>query len=593
MKIIKFSTHIYLMLIALSASFECASQKMQENTNWHYQELSVDNQITSTYILPVEIKNVSNSSDAIVKNAEVLLVNNSGQASISGSNGACSMTGINGSNASILIDFGKELHGGIEIVTSQFKGKKPMKIRLTLGESISEALSKVEKSTATNDHAMRDFETYLPWLGKIAIGNSGFRYAKIELLDTVRTLSLKEVRAISVKRDIPYVGSFKCNDERLNQIWQTGAYTVHLNMQDYLWDGIKRDRLIWVGDMHPEVMTILSVFGYNQVVPKSLSKIETMTPNNKWMNGISSYSIWWLLIQYQWYMNTGDIQYLESNKEAITAILDQLSSKIDDNGSEILDGTRFLDWPTSPNTKAIHAGLQSLMIMAFNAGAEMATIFNEVEKKEQYLATVQVLKKHMPDPNGSKSAGALMALSGLSNLHQTNDTLLSANPNQGISTFYGYYVLKARAEAGDITGSLQVIRDYWGGMLDMGATTFWEDFDMSWMKNATRIDEMPNPQKSDVHADNGGFCYVGLRNSLCHGWASGPTAWLSEYVLGIKPLEPGCKKVLIKPNLGDLDWAEGSYPTPFGNIKVKHQKDVNGKVTSTIDAPKGIEIVTK
>lgn len=25
--------------------------------------------------------------------------------------------------------------------------------------------------------------------------------------------------------------------------WLTGAYTVHLNMQDYLWDGIKRDRL--------------------------------------------------------------------------------------------------------------------------------------------------------------------------------------------------------------------------------------------------------------------------------------------------------------------------------------------------------------
>lgn len=580
------------MLIMLGIFFGCTSQKKLQITDWQYQDTSVDNQITSTYILPVEIKNVSNSTDAVVKNAEVLLVNNSGQASISGSNGVCSMTS-NSSNATILLDFGKELHGGIEIVTSQYKGKKPMKIRLTLGESISEALSKVEKSSATNDHAMRDFEMQLPWLGKIAIGNSGFRYAKIELLDTARTLNLKEVRAISVKRDIPYIGSFKCNDERLNQIWQTGAYTVHLNMQDYLWDGIKRDRLIWVGDMHPEVMTILSVFGYNQVVPKSLTKIESATPNNKWMNGISSYSIWWLLIQHQWYMNTGDIQYLESNKEAITTILDQLLSKIDDNGSEILDGNRFLDWPTSPNTKAIHAGLQSLMIMAFNAGAEMATIFNEVEKKEQYLTTVQVLKKHMPDPNGSKSAGALMALSGLSNLHQMNDTLLSTNPNQGISTFYGYYVLKARAEAGDITGSLQVIRDYWGGMLDMGATTFWEDFDMSWMENTTRIDEMPIPQKSDVHTDNGGFCYVGLRNSLCHGWASGPTAWLSEYVLGIKPLVPGCKKVLIKPYLGDLEWVEGSYPTPYGNIKVKHQKDVNGKVTSTIDAPKGIEIVTK
>ena len=34
-----------------------------------------------------------------------------------------------------------------------------------------------------------------------------------------------------------------------------------LNMQDCLWDGIKRDRLVWIGDMHPETMSILAVFG--------------------------------------------------------------------------------------------------------------------------------------------------------------------------------------------------------------------------------------------------------------------------------------------------------------------------------------------
>ena len=55
------------------------------------------------------------------------------------------------------------------------------------------------------------------------------------------------------------------NDERLNRIWQTGAYTVHLNMQDYLWDGIKRDRLVWIGDMGPETMTVLSVFGNQDI----------------------------------------------------------------------------------------------------------------------------------------------------------------------------------------------------------------------------------------------------------------------------------------------------------------------------------------
>ena len=50
-------------------------------------------------------------------------------------------------------------------------------------------------------------------------------------------------------RDIPYLGSFTCDDPLLNNIWKTAAWTVHLNMQNYLWDGIKRDRLAWQGDL--------------------------------------------------------------------------------------------------------------------------------------------------------------------------------------------------------------------------------------------------------------------------------------------------------------------------------------------------------
>ena len=40
-------------------------------------------------------------------------------------------------------------------------------------------------------------------------------------------------------------------------------------MQDYLWDGIKRDRLVWIGDMHPETRTILAVFGDHEIVPRA------------------------------------------------------------------------------------------------------------------------------------------------------------------------------------------------------------------------------------------------------------------------------------------------------------------------------------
>ena len=71
-------------------------------------------------------------------------------------------------------------------------------------------------------------------------------------------------------------------------------------------------------------------------------------------------------------------------------------------------------------------------------------------------------------------------------------------------------------------------------MLDLGATTFWEDFDLEEAANAAPIDAIVPEGKLDYHHDTGNYCYIGLRRSLCHGWASGPTAWLSEHVLGIK-----------------------------------------------------------
>ena len=167
-------------------------------------------------------------------------------------------------------------------------------------------------------------------LGTTETVHSGFRFARIDLLDADTELLLKEVNAVSVMRDIPYRGSFRCNDDRLNEIWMTGAYTVHLNMQEYLWDGIKRDRLVWVGDMHPEVMTISSVFGFNEVVPRSLDLSRDTTPLPGWMNSISSYSLWWILIHKEWYLYQGDLEYLKRQKDYLTGLLNHLLTKVDE-----------------------------------------------------------------------------------------------------------------------------------------------------------------------------------------------------------------------------------------------------------------------
>ena len=546
--------------------------------------------LTRKFLAPTRIVKVSDATGKQIRNAESILKPGIGQADL---NGGKYLTLISDKTTKplIILDFGKEIQGGLEIVTTINNPNPAGRVRIRFGESVSETMSEAGKQGATNDHAMRDFIVALPWLGRLEVGNSGFRFVSIELVDPDTKLEIKEVSAIFTYRDIPYLGSFQCNDPRLNQIWMTGAYTVHLNMQNYLWDGIKRDRLVWVGDLHPEVMTVNTVFGYNEVVPKSLDLIRDITPLPGWMNGISSYSMWWILIHKDWYKYQGNLNYLKEQKNYLFALLKLLSTKIDDTGKEKLDGGRFLDWPSSENPKAIDAGLQSMMVMTFQAGAELSAVLGDKEMVQFCNNTVLKLKKHVPEANNSKQAAALLALSGLVPAEKANNEILAKDGVHKMSTFYGYYMLKARAQAGDYQGAIDNIRDYWGSMLDLGATTFWEDFDIDWMKNANRIDEPISGNNVDVHATYGGYCYKGYRHSFCHGWASGPTSWLSENVLGVKVIEPGCKVIKIEPHMGDLLWVEGTFPTPFGVVKIRHDKMPDGSIKSKIDAPKGVKVL--
>jgi alpha-L-rhamnosidase len=547
-------------------------------------------QLVRKYLTPTRIVWMSDTTGATIQNAELLLKAGSGQAILNKNKGFQLISSAT-EMPMVILDFGKEIQGGLELVTTINNAPKMPRLRIRFGESVSETMSNIDENGATNDHAMRDFTIQLPWLGSLEVGNSGFRFVSIQLVEPDSKIELQEISAVSVLRDIPYLGTFKCNDERLNQIWMTGAYTVHLNMQDYLWDGIKRDRLVWVGDLHPEVMTVNTVFGYNEVVPKSLDLIRDLTPLPAWMNGMASYSLWWVIIHDDWYRYQGDLGYLKQQKSYLFDLLRLLATKIDESGKEILAEGRFLDWPSHGNPKAIQAGLQSLMVMTFQSGAVLCEVLGDKPMVEFCNETVQKLKKYVPEPANSKQAAALLALSGLVPAGQSNAEILSKDGVQNMSTFYGYYMLKARAMAGDYQGALDNIREYWGGMLDLGATSFWEHFEIDWLKNANRIDEVVAEGKVDVHAAYGDHCYKGFRHSFCHGWASGPTSWLSEYVLGVRVLEPGCKKVKIEPHLGDLEWVEGTFPTPYGVIRIRHDKQKNGKIVSKISAPKGVKII--
>ena len=524
------------------------------------------------YVPPARIVSVS----GVVREAERLIGSTEIQSYAYSAMPVCLLA----PGSEIVLDFSCEIPGGVRIVTAP-NGTFLSRVRLTFGESVSEALG-----TPDNDHAVHQTELVLPPTGMTEYGNTGFRFLRLEVpRDAERPLELISVFAVALFRDLEYAGSFQCNDERLNQIWKTAAYTVHVNMQDCLYDGIKRDRMVWLGDLYPETRTVLAVFNDTECVEKTLDFAVAHTPKGAWINETSSYAAWWIICQYEWHLRRGRIEYLRSQHAVLRAITHQLADCVDENGIEHLPETRFLDWPSRNDPDATHAGLQGLLAWSFRCGASLAeTLEDEELRKHCAITRERILRAPVPQTE-NKSAAAMLALGEIS-VPWVRE-ILRKNPERRISTFCGYYVLEALAHSGDLAEALALIRRYWGAMLDYGATTFWEDFDLDWIRNTSRIDEVPRKDKDDLHADFGKYCYQGLRHSLCHGWAGGPAAFLSDRILGIRPLEPGFRRAEIKPEFAGLKEISGTVPTPYGPIRIAGTPE-----EWHWEAPEEIEIVT-
>ena len=488
----------------------------------------------------------------------------------------------------VVLDFGRELHGGVQIGSGAKSGKNAL-AHVRFGESVSEAMSELGERGACNDHAIRDDVVRLPWYGRREVGETGFRFVRIDNAGD-DPLQLDYVRAVSVMRPMKRLGGFKSSDPRLNRVFETAVRTVHLCCQDYLWDGIKRDRLVWMGDTHPETMAILAVFGAADVLPDSLDYMAATTPADKWMDTMPTYTLWWIRNLAEWYRFTGDKAYLEKHADYLEKTFAHVRAGMDAHGR--WTSGNFLDWPTQHNGEAATAGTQGLALITARETAFLAKALGRSALAEKAEAMAQKLAAQKPDPHGAKSAAALLALSGLRTPREMFDGVIGKDGHAGVSTFYGYYILEAMSAADENQRALDTVRDYWGGMLDMGATSFWEDFNLAWTNGAFRIDEPRVAGRKDVHGDYGDFCYLGFRHSLCHGWSAGPAAWCINHVLGIRPLDTGCKTIEVKPFLGDLEWAEGAMALPDGGcVKVRAERRADGGLGVSVTASPNCRIV--
>ena len=493
----------------------------------------------------------------------------------------------------VILDFGRELCGGIRIL-SLYKAGAPrcLRIRLRFGESVGETCAEIGEKNATNDHSLRDFEIQIPCSSDQEWGQTGFRFVRIDFLDE-EEYRLVGIFAAFSHRDLVFQGSFECNDPLVNKIYETARYTLFLNMQGGIWDGIKRDRLVWIGDMQPEVQAITDVFGKDESVEACIRESVLKNPLPCWFGNIPTYSFWFIRILYDYYLKTGNARFVREFLPYAEGILRQLDACVGEDGEIDYSGAGidarsgfFLDWPTN-GTPDAKAGNRFVFLYVLSS---MKKLYAMLGEKPHPLcdALCERLSRKRETSVSAKQSVALGFLSGMIPAEEAADKL-AVGGGQGLSTFMGAFILEALGKSRDAETALKIMKEYYGGMLSRGATSFWEDFDLRWLENSGRIDEPTPPGKKDLHGDFGNWCYRGFRHSLCHGWSCGPVQFLTEYILGIQVTEAGCRKISVCPHLGDLSWCKGTFPTPYGILSVSlEQKD--GGIHADVSAPKEVSV---
>jgi hypothetical protein len=381
---------------------------------------------------------------------------------------------------------------------------------------------------------------------------------------------------------LEYRGEFKSSDDLLNKIWDVSAYTMHLTTREFFIDGIKRDRWVWSGDAYQSYLMNYYLFFDSPSVERTLLALRGKEPVTAHINTIMDYSLYWFVGIYDYYLYTGDTKFIETFYPRMKTLMDYCLGRRNKNGFlEPLEGDWvFIDWADGlPKTGEVSFE-QMLLVRSLEAMAVSAKISEENEDQKQYEKLAKDLKTKLFDVFWDKENQVMnhQRIDGKTQDNVTryanmfgiffnyfdetqkqsvkNKVLLNDDIQKITTPYMRFYELEALCAMGEQEFVLDEIRDYWGGMLALGATTFWELYN-------------PN-DKGEAHLEMYGRPYG---KSLCHAWGASPIYLFGKYYLGVKPTKPGYVEYEIKPNLGGLQWMQGKVPTPKGIVDVYCSKE--------------------
>jgi alpha-L-rhamnosidase len=418
----------------------------------------------------------------------------------------------------------------------------------------------------------------------------GFRFVEVHGLQQAPTE--ETLTGIVAHSGGPITSSFDSSSAMLNRLYKNIQWSQRSNYFETMTDCPQRDeRYGWTGD----AWFFLASSAYNQNAasffhkwfedcvdtqnPKS-GNISNGAPGNK--PGAGNASLDWsaamMATPWMLWQRYGDTRAIESRYAELRLYMTQWEKLIDQLSDRPVRGTRgkykiIGDWVSIEKGTSKEFVGRVLGWKLSRMMVDFAGIVGNTEDEKTFAALAQRYRDQILDlhlqANGKVTGDTQCAYAYLARLglfEPTQEKKLREQFHKRIVTdqftvrtgFHGTrQLLQGLTEIGLIDDAARTILNEqgpgWGAMVKRGATTIWEHWD---------------GKKAD------GSFYPPKMNSFNHYTFGGCGEWMMGYLVGLRPESPGFKTIRVQPVIiPGLDFAEGSFETPYGTVSNRWQRD--------------------
>jgi hypothetical protein len=492
-----------------------------------------------------------------------------------------------GADVSLLFNFGREVIGFFRLELFAAAG---IIVDIAYDEELENG--RVKALRAAHD-TYRFADRYITRDGCQTVGTTlherGFRFVEVVIRNFRTPVILRRAVANDRRYPLSRTGSFNCGDMLLNRIWDVCVETMSACTPDVFNDCPWRERAFWVNDLMIENIVALQAFGDYRLNAHALRLALSNVRPDGMIPGVCPddgragivlvpTNLFLPLMLRDYYLYSGDRSLVDELLPQMLNVMKKFEAWQDADGllNPPEEYWNFFDWSFELNKVSMNGKNTSLLnwlyVYALNTAAWLleetgqtgradacragiAPVVAGIEKRfwltERECYADWLEADGAPSVHASQLAQAFALLSG-GLPENRREKLIRALDNSALlqpELYLHHFVLCAMRDRQQYSAALNRIRQYWGDVIKTGTPTLWE---------------------AAIHQH--GKAAFGNIGSLCHGFGTTPVNYFQTAILGIIPLKPGFKRFLFNPVPHDLDFAEGSIPTPAGSIRVRWRR---------------------